>query len=265
MTTIETTARAGLEPVAERGWRRGLPNLLATGFHAWWGTSTWWTHALIWLGVTNVPLATLLWSDADTGQTPPVTIFAIMSMFGAVAVAIIMQDEIVGEKKSGTAAWVLSKPVSRTAFVIAKLVPNGVGMLATMVLIPGVTAYGVLAVAGVSVEPLGYLAGLGVVALNLTFYLTLTLMLGTLLDSAGAVIGIALAFAFGQQFLNQLPMLGQLLPWALIVPINDNEVSNASALMLGQAPPAPMAILVAAIASVLFTVVAIRQFNRTEF
>lgn len=266
MTAAPTPApTVALQPVAERGWRRGLPNLLGAGFRAWWGTSTWWIQLLIWIGVTNVPLAALLWSDAEVGETEPLSVFAIMAMFSAVAVAIIMQDEIVGEKKSGTAAWVLSKPVSRAAFIVAKLVPNGVGMLATMVVAPGIGAYILVSLAGVDVEPLGYAGGLAVIGLNLVFYLTLTLMLGTMLSSAGAVIGIALAFAFGQQFLIQIPALAEVLPWALVAPLGQSPVSDASALMVGMPLPAPMAIPVAAAASVLFIALAIRQFDRAEF
>ena len=44
------------------------------------------------------------------------------------------------------------------------------------------------------------------------FYLTLTLMLGTLFDSAAPVIGIPLAFAFGQQSLTSIPGLVGFLP-----------------------------------------------------
>lgn len=261
----EAAATARLERLTERGWRRGLSNLMAAGFAAWWRTSTWWTHALIWLGVTNVPLLTLLAGEAPADEASPLTIFVIMTMFAAVAVAITMQDEIVGERKSGTAAWVLSKPVSRPAFVVAKLVPNAVGMLATMVLIPGIGAFSLATVFGVELDPVGFAGGLAVIGLNLVFYLTLTVMLGTVLNTAGAVIGIALAFAFGQQFLTQVPLLAQFLPWSLVAPLGGSDVSNASALMLGQPLPAPLAIPVTAVASAAFVAIAIRAFSRTEF
>ena len=255
---------AALEPATERGWRRGLPNLLSAGHRAWWGTSTWWIQVLIWVAVTAIPLAALLFSDADSSVAEALTVFSIMAMFAAVAVSIIMQEEIVGEKKNGTAAWVLSKPVSRTAFVLAKLVPNAIGMLVTMVLVPGAVAYLLVAVAGEAVHPIGFLAGLGIIGLNVLFFLTLTLMLGTLFQSAAPVIGIALGFAFGQQLLLMLPVLPSFLPWALVAPIGDNTVSDASALMVGQPMPEPYAVVVAAVACVVFVLVAIRQFERTE-
>ncbi len=60
-----------------------------------------------------------------------------------------------------------------------------------------------------------------VLALNLLFYLTFTLMLVTLFDSAGLVIAIPLAFAFGQQLIAGIPGLGSALPWALVVGTGD--------------------------------------------
>jgi hypothetical protein len=42
-------------------------------------------------------------------------------------------------------------------------------------------------------------------------------MLGTLFDSLGAVIGIQLAFAFGQQLLPQVPGLADLLPYRFAI------------------------------------------------
>jgi ABC-2 type transport system permease protein len=246
-----------------RGWRLGLSNLLAAGFGAWWRTNQWWTQVLIWVAVTNLPVAAVVAADPGLDEIAPATIYSVMSMFAAVAVAIIMMEQIVGEKRQGTAAWILSKPVSRSAFVLAKLIPNAIGVLATMVLVPGAVAYLQLSLAGIALDPLGFLAGLAVIGLELLFFLTLTLMLGTVFASAGPVVGIALAFAFGQQFLAATP-IAPFLPWALVVPLEGGSLSSASALMLGQPIPAPAAILVTAVACVGFVVLAIWRFERTE-
>ena len=47
----------------------------------------------------------------------------------AIGIIVVMQDAIIEEIQLGTAAWVLSKPVSRQAFLSAKLVASVVGML----------------------------------------------------------------------------------------------------------------------------------------
>ena len=62
-------------------------------------------------------------------------------MFVAFGVMIVMQRVLVREKNSGTAAWVLSKPVTRTAFVVSRLVVNTIAILLTSVLVPGLIFY----------------------------------------------------------------------------------------------------------------------------
>jgi ABC-2 type transport system permease protein len=174
-----------------------------------------------------------------------------------------MMDQVVGEKRNGTAAWVLSKPASRPAFIVAKLIPNALGVLVTMVAIPGAVAWVLVTLLGTGAEVLPFLAGLAVIWLALLFYLTLTLMLGTLFDHAGAVVGLALAVLFGQQLVLTTP-IAPFLPWALTAPVGQSPVSDASALMLGQPIPAPGAMAVAAVGCIVFFAVAIRRFQRAE-
>ena len=55
-----------------------------------------------------------------------------------IGVIVTVQGAIVGEKELGTAAWVISKPVSRASFIVAKLVGHGVGFLVTALVVPAV-------------------------------------------------------------------------------------------------------------------------------
>jgi len=260
---MSNTGVTGLDRVSQSGWRTGLSNLMGPAFGAWWRTSQWWVQALLWTLVINGSLAVVIWGDAPD-ELDLFTLYGIMTMFAAIAVAIIMQEEIVGEKRSGTAAWVLSKPVSRPAFLTAKLVPNAVGVVATMIAIPSAVLLVHVMLAGIDVSIPRFAVGASVAALNLLFYLTLTLMLGTLFDSAGPVIAIPLAFAFGQQLLGSLPDLLALLPWSLIVPIGGEDASVAGAIIAGDPVPSYVAIVTTAVACVVFTVVAYWQWNRTE-
>ena len=172
--------------------------LMGAGFASWWRTRDWWTQALLWTFILNGSLAVAIWGD-ESGGVDVFILFGVMTMFAAIAVAIIMQEAIVGERRSGTAAWVLSKPASREAFMLSKLVPNAVGVLATMIVIPSTVLVLQMSLAGIEVSVPRFALGALVAALNLMFFLTLTLMLGTLFESAGPVIAIPLAFAFGQQ------------------------------------------------------------------
>jgi ABC-2 type transport system permease protein len=254
-------------PVEERGWRRGLRNLLRAGFAEWWMTSTWWTHALIWSGILNLMMAGIvLWAQ----EIQPVEGVGFLSLFGGlfptVAVVIILQGAIVGEKQNGTAAWVLSKPVSRTAYVLGKLVPNAVSMPITMLLIPMAVGFVFLNAAGVRVRVGNFLPGVLVVVLNMLFYVALTVMLGAVFDKRGGVIAIPLGLLFGQQYLiNAVPALADVMPWGLALPIGGEiTTSIAASLMLGNTPLTVAPVVTVAVATVLFVVVAIWRFREVE-
>jgi ABC-2 type transport system permease protein len=195
-------------------------------------------------------------------------IFSIFSgMLPAIAAVIIAQDAIVGERESGTASWVLSKPVSRAAFVLSKLVPTAIGSLITMILIPGLGAYGLLSwKAGAPLDVLRFLGALGIFWVNLLFYLSLTLMLGTFFSHRAPVIGIPLALSFGQQMLiGQLPFLARLLPYTLAVPLSDQHGSIAGSLLQGQALSDLLPLATTLVMIVLFTGMALWRFQREEF
>ncbi len=259
---------SAFELVQEQGWRRGLRNLMRAGFASWWQTSSWWVQTLIWTGVINFILAGVLWSGQGFDPQEALPLYAIFAgLFPPIAVIIIMQDAVIGEKLSGTAAWVLSKPVSRTAFILSKLWPNAVGVAATMVLFPGVVAFAQLLAAGAPVaSPLHFLAGLGIFALNLCFYLTLTLMLGVLSNSRAAAIAVPMAFAFGQQYLmGMLPALKYVLPWTLALPpSNAMQGAVVPSVMAGAAPFSWGPLIFVCVCIVIFSGVALWRFQDQE-
>ena len=254
---------AELHAVGGTGWRAGLSVLMRAGFGAWWKTKEWWIQILLWTAVINGSVAPVVWGDGPDA-VEVFWLYGVMTMFAAIAVAIIMQEAIVGEKRSGTAAWVHSKPVSRYAFMLAKLVPNAVSVVVTMVAVPTAFLLLQLTLADVEVSIPQLMLGASVAALNLLFYLTLTLMLGTLFDSAGPVIAVPLAIAFGQQLIVGIPGLSSVLPWALVVPTGEANTSVVGAIIAGEPIPAPGAIVLAASACVVFTAIAFWKWNRTE-
>ena len=72
--------------------------------------------------------------------------FIFTGLFPAVGVVIIMQDTIVGEKREGTASWVLSKPLTRLAFVLSKVIANSVGVMVTMIIVPFCISFTIIAI-----------------------------------------------------------------------------------------------------------------------
>jgi len=258
---------SAFELVSEHGWRRGLGNLLDNEFGGWWRTSLWWIQTLIWVGVIGFMLgAEVIGAKENLANT--LMIYGVFAgLFPAVAVIIIMQDALVGEKQTGTAAWVLSKPASRPAFILSKLVANSLGVLVTMVILPGIVAYAIMWFGtGSQLNPLDFLAGLGVIWLFLLFFLSLTLMLGAFFNQRGPVIGIAIALLFLEQYLiGFLPALKYILPWTLVIPLNNQTDVIAPLVMLGQPLSSYLQLLAIAVEIVIFVVVALWRFEREEF
>ena len=258
----------GFVMATTHGWRGGLSNLHRAELGKWFKTNMWWIQSLIWIGVINGILAGILWSGEGIDILAATSLFSLfMGLFPAIAVIIIMQDAIVGEKKSGTAAWVLSKPVSRIAFVLSKLDSNLLGVLVTMVLLPSLVAFFHISYAsGEILEPLPFLGGLGIIYLNLVFYLTLTLMLGTFFNNGGPVIAIPLALAFGQQFFLGLhPIMVEVFPWTLVVPYGEVELPIAAAIIRGETPLSMNPMYVALFLIVVFVTLSLWRFNKEEF
>ena len=260
---------SAFQMVAARGWRGGLRNMLRVENGKWWRSQMWWIQAIMWTAIVNGILAGILWSGQEAvGAIEAVSLYGIFSgLFPAIAVVIIMQDALVGEKETGTAAWILSKPVSRTAFVLAKFLANSLGVLVTMLLIPGLVAYIQISLAlGSWLAPLNFLAGIGVLYVLQWYYLSLTLMLGAFFNQRGPVIGIPLALAFGQQILfGMLPFLLKVLPWTLAVPAGELDSSIASAVILGQTPPSLFPLYISLVSVFVFMALAFWRFEKEEF
>lgn len=276
MTT--TTGNDAFQMVSERGWRRGLGNLLSGELTVWFRSPKWWKHILIWLLTINLILFFTMIGAEEAAKEDPAAAAEVSetvelySIFGgtfvAIGVLVIMQGAIVGEKKSGTAAWVLSKPVSRTAFVVAKLIGNSVGVLFTAVLVPAVVAYlqiGLLTPIG-WLPPLNFLAAVALLGIHMFFWLTLTLMLGTFFESWGGVVAVPMVLFFGQQFIVAVvPSVVYVLPWALASPAGPEIPSMAVSLINGTQPFSWLPLISAVVFSILFIVVGIWRFNRQEF
>lgn len=257
------------EMINERGWYRGLGNMSRSELARWWGTRMWWVQSLIWVGLIGFMLGAVLFSSPDRPPSEEVAmLFSIFSgLFPAVGVVIIMQGTVVGEKKEGTAAWVLSKPMTRQAFLLSKVIANGFGMFVTMVILPGSVAYIMHSAAtGTPWNPVGFLAALSVLFLNNFFFLSLTLMLGTLFSGRGPVIGISLFLLFMQQNLvGLLPSLRYVLPWNLIVPIGQQVDAVVPCLLTGSNNYSPILVAVIALESIVFILIGLYRFNREEF
>jgi ABC-2 type transport system permease protein len=122
-------------------------------------------QAIIWTAILIGILATILFTQTDDGGldmfggrwTMGITIFfAVGGIALAIGAVIMGQEEVLDEKQSGTAAWILSKPVSRTAFIMAKIAANAIGILIILILLGRAGVYPALDLAG---QPLSRRSG----------------------------------------------------------------------------------------------------------
>ena len=259
-----------LVPSRGRGWGIGLGNMLEKENGSWWRTRRWWILAALWPVMLNGSLMMIMLGGMED-EAATALFLGLAGAFLPVAAIILGQDSLLREKHSGTAAWVLTKPVGRPAFILAKVIANGVGLVATGIVAPGAIAWVQIAlIAGGRISLPSFAAAMGLVSLNLLFYLALALMLATLFDTRGPVLGITLGMLLGYQLLamvpavKYVPWLGQVMPWGLISGFGGNAPLVAY-LITGQPLPTVMPIVATAAWCVLFVLVGIWRFGREEF
>jgi ABC-2 type transport system permease protein len=259
-------ARQGLVPVREHARLGGFGNMLRKELGQWWGTRTWLVQTLIWVLILN-GISTIV---ALTEAIPPAELLqAVVQTFLPMSVGVIgigtviaVQGAIVGEKQLGTAAWVMSKPASRSAFILAKVLAYAVGYGISAILIPSMIFFITMQMLiPVSLPLLPFLAGVAVVVLGQLFYLSLTLMLGTFFNSRGPIAGIGIAFIMTGLLLKSFIPFPVLIvtPW----PLPD----VAAGLALGTGLPSiwPVPVLATAFWVVVMTSLALWRFGREEF
>ena len=267
--------------VKELNGLRGFSNLLRKENRAWWGTHRWWINAILWPGMLGGLAALMMFvvpalaeqsgdpSVAAAGGPLPFAMqlgrtvfFEMGTMVLAIGVIVLSQDLIVEEKQSGITEWLLSKPIQRRAYILAKLIATLIAVLLLLLILPAILSYFLLYIRSGQFFPLlPFVSGMGLMALHSLFYLTLTLMLGTMYSSRAPILGIALGVLLGGNFLAGLlqPLL-YITPWIL--------AKVASMIAAGQ--PVPSGLLWGPLAttvlwSLIFTIVALVKFEKAEF
>ena len=271
-------ARQLLQPVKTNGWLSGFSNMVDKEFGEWFRTRRWIVQFILWLLIINGLIGLIVFvlpgvdpqgaqdSGAPTGPEGIFMIgmtlfFSLAAQIGSIGAIILTQDEVIQEKQSGTAAWILSKPVSRYAFILSKLLASGVGVMIFIVILPAIAAYFQIFLASTRAPSLpAYLLGMGIVLIDLFFYISLVILSGVIFSQRGPVLGIA----FGMMFLPQI-FTGFLPEIAYILPVNLQNIAVAVAMQ----QPVPMVgiIEIAATAAwcLVFILAALLRFNQEEF
>ena len=252
-------------------WSNGMVTLFRRETKRWWKTKRWFIQVVLWTVILDGLLVFALFVLPSMAKSDGVSItqagvleagiqmfYSVATIGFSIAAIIFLQDAVVEEKISGTAEWVLSKPVSRSAFLLSKLGAALIHMVLTMLIVPGIIGFFLFrAFDPAAVSLASYLAGVGVVLLHLLFYSTLTLLLGVLFSSRPPVLGIALGSLFGG-FLIPLEEVVQFTPWKL---------GNIALLIAADKPlptAAPTMLISTALWALLFLALALPLFQRSD-
>jgi len=137
------------------------------------------------------------------------------SQFGVLLVVLLTMGSVAQEKERGTAAMLLTKPIQRSALILAKWAAG----MATLILGVGVSAAACLVYTALFFELLPIVAFLALNGLLIVFfgvYLSVSILASTLartqaMAAGGAFGGVVFLLVFGA-----LPRLGDYLPSGLL-------------------------------------------------
>jgi len=275
-----------LQPRRANGQLTGFGNLFTRESRKWWRTRRWWMQMLIWLVILNgfvvfglhvmpgiieetaVEMEATgsntneLMTAEEFQQDVPNALFGLATFFLPVGVIILVQSQVYAEKCSGVAAWIISKPVARPAYLLAKLLADAVGILLVMVVIQMIPAY-LLLTSVIEMNTTDFLAASGMLVMLLLFYQSFTMMMSVIGSSTEVVMGASLGLLLGGMILKDpltrvLDDLIFLTPWTLPDAI--------SLTLTGQSLPGVMQTTLFAVPllTLLCLVVMFWQFRRQE-
>lgn len=259
--------RSSLQPVS--GSLSGFRNLLGKENGEWTSGFSLIAHGAVWMlivAIISVIIAFIRgqmepgYSPRDINDAGLLMFFVLGTVASVIAVVAGTQGAIIGEKQLGTAAWVLSKPASRRAFILAKLAVHFRWLLSVSLLFPAAAFYVLMtAVSTLPPPPLAFLGGFGILALGLLFYLSLSLFLGTLFESRGPLAGCVFGFMVaGFMIANYAPEITAVFPW-LFFQSGFYLVSQQTIPLYGI-----ISIPMTALWSALFVFLAMRRFEKAE-
>jgi ABC-2 type transport system permease protein len=161
-----------------------------------------------------------------------------ITQFGFILAVLLGMNAVAGEKESGTAAMILSKPMPRWAFVLSKFSAQGLVYVSAF-LVAGLGAYYYTVILFGSLDAARFT---GINLLLLLWLLTFVgaALLGSVIGSSiAAAAGIGLAISVAILLAGSIPQYGALMPsglmgWASMLGANsDKAAANAGALAGG--------------------------------
>jgi ABC-2 type transport system permease protein len=199
----------------------GFGHMLKKQMRDWYGTRKW-----LWVGgistLLGAAFSLLMYVAAQAAASegdaipPEMLVDMPMILLGTILVLVpvlLAMGEVVEEKKSGTAAWIMSKPASRYGFILSKWVAVSLNVVLLSLLLPGITTFALSSMLfNVSFSITGIAGALGILALYYTTVVAATVFFGVVMKSQGAVAAIVIGALTLLPMINFVPVLWELLP-----------------------------------------------------
>jgi ABC-2 type transport system permease protein len=194
---------------------------------------------------------------------PPPTAADAVSQFlknlgqaGVLTAILLAMGSVAVEKERGTAALLLTKPVSRGAFLLAKLLAIAATLLVGL-LLGAIAGYYYTLILFEALPPLGWAAMAGLLLLSLVAYASLTFLGSVLSRSSLAAAAIGIGAMVVLAIVSALPSVGPFTPGGLSAP--------GAAIAVGKDPGSLIGPLLVNLAGVVAIVgVAWLAFRRQE-
>ena len=254
------------------GWSVGLSTLLRREVKRWLRSRGWIVRALLWAGIAILmgltQAAEAMREGAPVIVTPAVA--SIGTLLVPLAAIIIAASSIVGERDDGVAAWLLSKPVSRAAYVVAKVVTAALMFLVVDVAVPALAVFAIALVVGEQLNVVNYLVLCAVLWLLVVYWHSLALMVSAVFGSRDVALATGIGLVLAGNALSGLalqllgeplgPLAAGLMPWSISFVLPGIVGSGVGALQEGILPFAALT------GWTLFNyVVTIREVGQLEF
>jgi ABC-2 type transport system permease protein len=199
----------------------GFGQIFKKQMRDWYGTRKW-----LWVGgistLLGAAFSLLMYVAAQAAASegdaipPEMLVDMPMILLGTILVLVpvlLAMGEVVEEKKSGTAAWIMSKPASRYSFILSKWVAVSFNVVLLSLLLPGITTFALSSVLfNVSFSIVGVAGGLAILALYYATVVAATIFFGVVMKSQGAVAAVVIGALTLLPMINFVPVLWELLP-----------------------------------------------------
>lgn len=137
-----------------------------------------------------------------------------LGQFGVLIAILVTMGSVAGEKDRGTAAFILTKPLARGAFLGAKVAAIGL-LLALATALAGVLCWIYTAILFEPLPLAGYVAAIVLLWLSLAVFAAITFAASVVARSALVAGGIGLAAFLVTGFLSIVPAVSRYLPTGL--------------------------------------------------